>query len=270
MWRTATRPKWLALLAAVVVVLIVFAQLGLWQLDVARDRGHEEALQEAREAPSVELTGVLSPHTPMTGDLMGRTVTVSGTYDASGQVVITDRRLGDQTGYWVVTPLVVQPTGARLAVIRGFLTDPNAAPAPPEGTVSLAGMLASSESAPNKPTALPSGQMQTIDLAELVNEWPGQLYNAILFPSSQQPPSTGVTHIPPPDLSPDGFAWRNLAYALQWWIFALFALYMWWRMVREEHDREQLEAANAPSGEDDAAAPTRAPAADEENKERTS
>ena len=133
----------------------------------------------------------------------------------------------------------------------------------------LAGMLASSESAPNKPTALPSGQMQTIDLAELVNEWPGQLYNAILFPSSQQPPSTGVTHIPPPDLSPDGFAWRNLAYALQWWIFALFALYMWWRMVREEHDREQLEAANAASGEDDAAAPLRVPA-DEENKERSS
>ena len=53
-------------------------------------------------------------------------------------------------------------------------------------------------------------------------------------------------------------------------LLALFALYMWWRMVREEHDREQLEAANAPSGEDDAAAPTRAPAADEENKERTS
>ena len=26
---------------------------------------------------------------------------------------------------------------------------------------------------------------------------------------------------------------RNLAYALQWWVFGAFALYMWWRMSTE-------------------------------------
>ena len=42
--------------------------------------------------------------------------------------------------------------------------------------------------------------------------------------------------MPPPDL-PSGFTLRNLAYALQWWIFALFALWMWWKMVRDAHRR---------------------------------
>ena len=38
--------------------------------------------------------------------------------------------------------------------------------------------------------------------------------------------------------------WRNAAYAVQWWIFALFALWMWARMVRDETRRER--AARAP------------------------
>jgi ABC-type nickel/cobalt efflux system permease component RcnA len=33
-----------------------------------------------------------------------------------------------------------------------------------------------------------------------------------------------------------GLSWRNLAYALQWWVFALFAAYMWWRMVRDDYE----------------------------------
>ena len=33
-------------------------------------------------------------------------------------------------------------------------------------------------------------------------------------------------------------ALRNAAYAVQWWVFALFALWLWWRMVREDHRRQ--------------------------------
>lgn len=240
------KPKWLALLALVCVVLVTFAMLGLWQLNVARDKGHAEALERAAALPSVQLTQALPPHTPMTSDLAGRSVTVSGTYDAGREIVVTDRRLGERTGYWVVTPLVVDGTQARLAVIRGFTTDPAAVPTPSAGPVSLAGMLAPGEAAPDRPVALPPGQMQSVDLAVLVNDWPGELYNAMLFPTSQTPPAqatSALAHIPPPDLLAEGMSWRNLAYALQWWIFALFALYMWWRMVREEHDRLALTAA---------------------------
>ncbi len=238
------KPKWLGLLALVVVVLVSFAELGLWQLNVARDEGHEEAAAQARAKPPVELTSQLAPHTQMSGDLAGRTVTVTGTYDAQRTLVVAGRRLGEATGYWIVTPLVVDdPSGSaddagRLAIVRGFTTDPAAAAAPAAGTVSLAGILAPGEAAPDKPVALPPGQVASVDLAALVNQWPGELYNAMLFPTQQTPPATdGLTVIPPPDFVSGELNWRNLAYALQWWIFALFALYMWWRMVREEHER---------------------------------
>jgi len=41
---------------------------------------------------------------------------------------------------------------------------------------------------------------------------------------------------------PTGLTWRNAAYALQWWVFGLFAAYMWWRMVRDDHRRDQAAA----------------------------
>lgn len=264
------RPKWLALLAAVLAVLIVFAMLGLWQLNVARDRGHAEAVERARSMPPVALTDALQPHSTMPAELAGRTATLTGIYEPNRQLVITDRRLYGQPGYWIVAPVVVEPGGARLAVVRGFTTDPDSVPPPQSGPVQFTGMLAPGESAPNDPVALPAGQMQTVDLAKLVNEWPGQLYNAMLFPTGQTPaPPAQPVHIPPPDFTADGFAWRNLAYALQWWIFALFALYMWWRMVREEHERiVHLERAVMPSADGPPAAGDLAQSRTESSKER--
>ena len=28
-------------------------------------------------------------------------------------------------------------------------------------------------------------------------------------------------------------AWRNLLYALEWWVFGAFAAFVWWRFVRD-------------------------------------
>jgi surfeit locus 1 family protein len=39
--------------------------------------------------------------------------------------------------------------------------------------------------------------------------------------------------VPPPSPQPHGIAWRNAAYAVQWWVFAGFALVMWWKMVQQ-------------------------------------
>ncbi len=238
------RPRWLALLALVVAVIASFGMLGVWQLNVARSEAHSEQLERVRSLPPAELTTILAPHTAMTEDDAGRTVTMSGHYEGDRQLLVADRRLEGAHGYWVLTPLVVDPGGGRLAVIRGFVADPSEAGPPPEGTVQLTGMLAPGEAAPNDPRSLPAGQIQAVDLANLVNEWPGEIYNAMLFRTQQVPADAqAATPIPPPDLAPEGFAWRNLAYALQWWCFAAFALYMWWRMVREAHDREELLAA---------------------------
>jgi hypothetical protein len=54
-------------------------------------------------------------------------------------------------------------------------------------------------------------------------------------PSGAPVPAPGLERVPPPVIGESGLSWRNAAYALQWWIFAAFAAYMWFRMVRDDH-----------------------------------
>jgi predicted component of type VI protein secretion system len=52
-----------------------------------------------------------------------------------------------------------------------------------------------------------------------------------------------LERVPPPAPGETGLSWRNAAYALQWWIFAAFAAYMWVRMVRDDAEHDRREAA---------------------------
>ena len=47
--------------------------------------------------------------------------------------------------------------------------------------------------------------------------------------------------LPDPDVS-WSVGLRNLAYAFQWWVFAAFALFMWWRMATENVAMRRAEA----------------------------
>jgi len=259
------KPRWLGLLAIVVLVMGSFGVLGLWQLNVARDKGRAEQVRTAPARAVADIAAVLSPHGPFPSDGTGRRITATGRYDGSAQVLVTPRRLLGQPGYWVVTPLVVRSSGARIAVVRGFVTDPRQAVAPSSATeITVSGTLAPGESptgdsARADPTLL-AGQMAVLDLSLLVNRWPGALYNAFVFATAEQPDVTSlaspaVQRVPPPALVSGGLSWRNAAYALQWWVFALFAAYMWWRMVRDDyedtlhsHDHDRHHAL-APLGE---------------------
>ncbi len=252
--RTMLKPRWLALLALVLAVIYSFGLLGLWQMNVAQDTGREQAQAEALARPVVPIDTVLKPHQAMNEDASARMVVVEGTYDASRQLLITDRRLGDRDGYWVVTPLKTQD-GAVVSVLRGFVEQPNGASLPPATPVSVTGMLAPNEGPPDERRALPANQLQQVDLGDLVNRWPEDLYNGFIFATVETPtlswgPGSALTAVPPPNAAPTELNWRNLSYAAQWWVFALFAAYMWWRMVREDVRRagEEAEFGNGAAG----------------------
>lgn len=246
MLRTALKPRWLALLGVVVLVIIAFGQLGRWQLGVAEDTATREALAKAREQGVVELSTVLGPHQPFPNGLSARQVSATGTYAASGQVLVAHRRLDGVEGLWVITPFTERGTKATLPVLRAFVTDPGQASAPPTGEITVTGGLAPGESPYAGTEPVPDGQLGSVDLSVLVNSWPGELYNAFLFLEKEAPATASsgsapalaaalnrTTHVPTPS-GAHGFKWRNLAYALQWWVFALFAGWMWWRMVRDD------------------------------------
>lgn len=239
MLRTALKPRNLALFAVAALVVVAFIQLGRWQLGVAEDEALRESLERARSQQPVAVETVLQPHTDFPGELSTRPVSATGEY-ADDQVVVANRRLDGRTGYWVVAPLRVTATGATLPVLRGFVTSPADVPPVPPGTVTVTGGLAPPES-PYAGPPPPEGQLGSVDTSVLVGRWSGELYNAFVFQQSESPSgpeSLGSMERVPTPSGETGFKWRNAAYALQWWAFALFALYMWWRIVRDDQDRE--------------------------------
>ena len=247
MLRTALKPRWLGLFAVLVLIIVAFTQLGLWQLHVAQDKGLADTLRKAHEARPALLDTVVKPHQPFQNAQSGRAVTAIGRYAPQDQLLVGPRRLAGRTGWWVVTPLDVTDTGARLAVVRGFLTDPSTVPPAPAGEVAVDGSLAPGESPADPPTGLPAGSpsaLGAIDLSILVNRWSTPIYNAFVFAQSEKTATgagvaaPGVERVPPPAVT-GGLKWRNAAYALQWWIFAAFAAFMWFRMVRDDAERER-------------------------------
>lgn len=249
MLRTALKPRWLGLLALVVVLGVVFAELGLWQLHVAQDKGGLAAVERSAARTPIAISSYLTPHGQFPADGSGRMVTMTGRYAAQGQVLVADRLLDGASGLWVVAPLTDPTSGGTLAVVRGFVRAASDAPKPPVGTVTLTGSLAPGES-PSTLTGLPPGQLGAVDLSVLVNQWPGSLYNAFVFTTAEtvdgQPvPLAAMRRIPPPSpTGGGGLRLVNAAYAFQWWLFALFALWMWGRVVRDDWqvDNEHRDA----------------------------
>jgi cytochrome oxidase assembly protein ShyY1 len=255
--RTALKPRWLGLFAVLVLVLVSFTRLGLWQLDVAKSKGRAEAVAHSAGRPVVELTTLARPHEAFPADGSGRRVRASGSYAADEQVLVAPRRLHGRTGYWVVAPFVLD-SGGTLPVVRGFTTDASSVPPPPGGTLTVVGSLAPGESPSDTPAAPTGGTtpaepvLGSIDLSVLVNRWHGDLFNAFAFALDER--STRVDapldaapleRVPPPAPGETGLSWRNAAYALQWWIFAAFAAYMWFRMVRDDAEEDRRRAAPA-------------------------
>jgi surfeit locus 1 family protein len=234
--RTALEPRWLALLAVLVAIVVAFAQLGWWQMGRASDADALERVEQRASADAVPLGQVMEPYDPFDDGTSGRAVYARGRYLPELQFLVPERVLQGRQGWWVVVPLRTQD-GALLPVLRGWVAQPAAAQAPDTSLRTVTGTLAPSESTTGTDGELDAtaGQRSSVDLAALANDWPGELYNAFLFATQERPPATGgeVEPVPPPALGSDGVQWRNVGYGLQWWVFAGFAVYMYLRFLHQ-------------------------------------
>jgi surfeit locus 1 family protein len=204
-------------LAAAMVVL------GIWQLDVYQRQGGEAAARKAA-APPVALT-TLAPAADAVGNGYGRRVTFSGTYDPGLQVLVP----GDG-GFRVLTGLR-QDDGSVVAVVRGTEPTPEQ-PAPPTGEVTRVGVLLPSEELADSTAPLPDGQLASVRLPTLAQTWPSPLVNGFVTLDAETSASEGLRPAPV-DLPEVQGRLRNGAYALQWWVFAAFALGMSIRVARD-------------------------------------
>jgi surfeit locus 1 family protein len=216
-----------AVLAVVVCIL-----MGLWQAGVYDNRQeHEKA--DKQTVPRVAMTDIWSADDPFSAVLNQRPVTVEGEFaPAADQIWVTDKDQDGRTGAWLVAPLLVDADDA-LLVVRGWSSAVGDLPPVPSGQVTLDAVLQQGESSGSSfdPADRTIGSVR---IPALLNELSYDLYSGFAI-STDETVASGLELVPPPQ--PGDVSWtvglRNLAYALQWWVFGLFAAYMWWRMATE-------------------------------------
>lgn len=252
-WTIARRPRWIALLVLALVISAGFAALGKWQLERSVVDG---TVVERETETVVPLEDLTEPQTAVGEVLEGQRVRVSGTLVPGDFVILGDRVNGDDTGYWVAGHLVTTE-GASLAVGLGWAVTQDAAEAGLRdfeeisgATVDLAGRYISGE-APQQgefEEERASGIRTNLSPAELVNVWagdPGETYAGYVAAEAVASGVDLVDIVSPAPSEEVSLNWLNIFYAVEWVVFAGFALFLWYRLVRDQFEREQEEAAEA-------------------------
>lgn len=249
----------LGIFALLVIGAIVCVRLGAWQIDRAVGAAERQAAieQSAREeAPPVPVAGVVDPQIGFTQAMVGTRVEIVGSWEPDLAYWVPGRELDGEIGYLLLTGFREGSTGALMPVARGWVAEKDPAYLElPDGEVTVMGFLDGSESAE---TGIAAGadEVDAVSAGALVNVWGGPIYSGYLNlisadPADGSPGSTPggigeIGQLPPPELPTGGLNLRNLAYAAEWFLFGGFALFLWWRMVRDE--TRVLRAERAPAG----------------------
>ncbi|WP_394432064.1 SURF1 family protein [Streptomyces sp. SGAir0957] len=240
MYRFLLTPRWWGINIFVLLAVPFCVFMGSWQLSRFEDRvqDHRSASEQSdanKKADAEPLASLL----PVDQKTSGRRATATGHYDK--QLLVPDRDLDRRTGFYVVTLLKVDGTGKALPVVRGWLPGTASAakaPAPPKGDVTVVGALQASESSGSNGVSsaggLPPGQVGMISAASLVNLVPYDVYDAWVTLDT----ADGTMEPVPADMAQgsglDLKAFQNLGYTGEWFVFAGFVLFMWFRLVRRE------------------------------------
>lgn len=221
-------PRMLGLHLLAIALVVFMTLMGLWQMGAYGERQELSAAQTTNADP-VPLDRLLRPDQAFTAEAHARPVIVEGEY-ADEQVLVS--RGARQP--WLVTPLVTD-TGSSILVVRG-LADPGrqrAGPAPPPGRVRVVGSLQPSQ-ARGVDADLGDDRVPSLSTAQLVGDLGSDLYSGYVVLTDQTPTSSLAKATPPRPDSSFTAGLRNLMYALQWWLFGGFVIFVWWRVVRDE------------------------------------
>ncbi|WP_296665600.1 SURF1 family cytochrome oxidase biogenesis protein [Demequina sp.] len=229
---------WGRVLAAVLIVAISVAActaLGWWQWARASSTGR--VVQPDPPAPIADL---LRPAEPA-GIALGRQVTVTGTWAGVDAAVVTGREVDGTPAELLVRALTVpaDATGtgeaATLAVVVGWRPEGEpAGPDPGPDKVSLDGYLRAPEAAaasspPETAPAPGTFWASALATSELAQVWPAPLYGAVLVSYDGSETWTALEPLEPTT----EINFRSAAYAVEWWLFGAFALFVGVRWIRD-------------------------------------
>lgn len=254
--QVARRPKWIAGFFLALAVAAVFALLGQWQLE----RTFTEVEPEENNVTPIVLIDSEEPGAPLTVEAANKLVRAEIFLDTTNVFIVANRLQRSDSevvpGYWVVSNSSVSladgESTASLSVGIGFaenLADAESARASLMESIQAQAFLEQTgrylqtegpvaQSDPTKPYLL-----ESFSLSQLVNLYRGEPVQSLAgFMVLESEPGFGLEKIiiAPPEAGTD-VNWLTLFYALEWALFAGFAVFLWWRLVEDTRIREQQE-----------------------------
>jgi len=234
-------PRFWAVHILALACVTVAVLLGTWQYDAWSQRRAAEAVDLTRAEPQ-QLQDVMGPDDPFPGGEIGQPVVVAGTWVPSGTVYIENREHDGDDGVWVVTPVEVGPGSAALLVVRGWSRSVSSAPAPPTGATELVAWLQPTEGDRVVDEDSTDDVLPQLRIADALQHVDQDLYGAYAVVADEVGVNDGTDGLAQASLDqlPEAgrfTALRNLLYAVEWWIFGLFAGFIWWRWMRDEMER---------------------------------
>lgn len=210
-WR---RPIWLLGHLIAIGAVLAFARLGLWQLDRSEERqARNRVIAERSDGPAIDMGDV------EIGRAEYQHVTATGTFATEDGRLIPYRSYQGTVGSHAVTPLVLDD-GSAVLVLRGWV--PDTATPPPDGEVTVEGVLRS------------SGSRRTgVDVDGFASTLDRDLFPLYLQQLAPEPAGDYPVLLDPParDEGP------HLSYAMQWFLFAGVVLVGYPLLLRKRMSR---------------------------------
>lgn len=254
--RVLTRPSLLLLHGAAVLAVLATVLLGRWQLDVWQEHRQDRSLALVN-APAKPLGAVLGPDDPYPASAVGQPVRFRGRWVSRSTVYVAGRPLDGRNGYWMVTPLStcgsVRAQGCRapsaVPVVLGWTPRVADAPPAPRGAATVTGWLQPGEA--DQPDPRPRDDvLPALQIGDLVQRVDEDLYSAYAILASPRSARAGLDPVTPASLpkAPTSTALRNLLYAVEWWVFGGFAVFLWWRWCRDAVEQERSAYEDSADG----------------------
>lgn len=241
MLKTAFKPKWIAALLGALLIATGFVALSGWQFGSSTT---EPVVKIDETEVPVPLTEHYAPGVEMLGSKADQIVEFSGHFIPGTDVLIKDRVDDDNLGNWVVSAFAVDGAkdDAAMAVVRGWQPETTTPSSAPKGTIKITGRLLPPEG-PELNYDLRNPALATLSSAQLSNNWDLKLYTGFVTAHSltangqpvTQPGLESIYVGPQPQEAQ--INWLNVFYGIEWVVFAGFAFFLWYRMVRDDYQR---------------------------------
>ena len=245
--RTGRGRFWLVTLAALLTV-IATASLGRWQLSrAAQKQALFDAVETRRSLPPLDDAAVLEKKDDP-ASLLHRPVTLHGRFLPAFTVFLDNRQMHGRPGFFVLTPLQLEPSHLAVLVQRGWsprnFLDRAALPAlsTPSGLVSVSGRIAP---VPGKLFDFEGAERgrirQNLDFADYRRETRLDLVQLSMLQTAAET-ADGPAASAPPDAAPTLLRdWpragsgveTHYGYAFQWFGLSVLVscLYLWHQFI---------------------------------------